>query len=315
MALDPHRTILLLPSLSPFESEFTAARYLQTWLRRVYQVEDGFERKYESDADGTGGGVILAVGRTRFLRADEAAAIGRDGFILRRKGKVAVLAGASPAATVYAALHFLDRSCGVRFYMPDERFTSTPSVSEVVLEELDVHEEPYVKSCFVTGFHSVGWGATLWARHNALLRRHGGSHQHSFYARLPPERYAAAHPEIYPIVDGKRYIPESPNDGRWQPCFSEPALVGVSVGSAIRYFRANPEADYIAFSVMDSHQFCECERCQAGSRRYADIPGITPEQAARWPDRRDHSPLYWTYLSDVAERLHGQLPEQGLGGK
>ncbi|MCU0980146.1 MAG: hypothetical protein MUF25_13410, partial [Pirellulaceae bacterium] len=46
-----------------------------------------------------------------------------------------------------------------------------------------------------------------WWRRNAAVRRRGGTHQHNMFSLFDPVRYAAAHPEIYPLLEGRRHIP------------------------------------------------------------------------------------------------------------
>ena len=77
-------------------------------------------------------------------------------------------------------------------------------------------------------------------------------------------------PEIYPIRDGERYIPPNPRVQRWQPCFTEPKLVDAAVEEAGRHFRRNPQYRQIAYGLMDSGGWCECEDC------------LPPEVLERW---------------------------------
>jgi len=313
LALTPAATRIVV-SLENGGLETVAARLLQRYLRKRTGAAKGFDIVFEDKIDADAAHPILAVGPTRWARAFLPGALDRDGFVLRRQGAVVVIAGGGDRGNLHGAVEFLNRVCGVRFYMPGEMWTSLPAPGPISIDALDATEEPYVKSCTVSGFHSAPLAAKTWAERNAMLRPRGGTHQHSFYQRLDPQRYAEDFPEIYPIIKGKRYIPASGRARLWQPCFSEPKLLDASVDSAVRYFKANPGAEYVSFSVEDGHQFCECARCAAGARPYSDVPGMTPAQVRRWPNRRDHSALYWQYLSALAARLATELPQHGVAG-
>ena len=47
--------------------------------------------------------------------------------------------------------------------------------------------------------------------------------------------FAGKYPEIYPVFDGKRYMPQGVHQ-QWQPGFAGPHLVDAAVESAIAYF-------------------------------------------------------------------------------
>jgi len=119
------------------------------------------------------------------------------------------------------------------------------------------------------------------------------------YARFPPATFAEKYPEIYPILDGKRHIPE-PGDQRWQPCFSEPKLVDAAVESAERFFADNPTIGYVAFSIQDSHTFCERDMASGQVKQHGKTQGL--------------SNLYWAWLNKVAERLEARHPDRKIVG-
>ena len=296
LKLAPETTVLMVPEHSPFSSDYEAVKLLQKHLRRVYGTEKGFDRI--NRASEAGSRAVLAVGRTRWLAGEDTEGLGKHGFLVRRKGRVILITGGTPGATLYGVAHFLDRFCGVRFYLPGDLFTSAPGRKEVVLEKVDIREEPSVKASSSSGYHSSP-DAGDWQALNAVDRR-VASHQHSMQQRFPPERFAEKNPEVYPILGGKRYIPKLKQDNNWQPCFSEPDLVDAAVESAESYFAGNPDLEFISFSVQDSHTFCECQRCARGV-----------EAIGKW---RSHSQLYWRFMNQVAARLEKSCPGKEVVG-
>ncbi|MFQ5811559.1 MAG: DUF4838 domain-containing protein, partial [Armatimonadota bacterium] len=199
--------------------------------------------------------------------------------------------------TRYGAVHFLDRFCGVRFYLPGDLFTSVPEGRNVTLRQIDITREPYVKACSTSGYHNYREEGD-WTRLHGMMRRID-SHQHSFFTRFPPSRYAERYPEIYPIMEGKRHIPER-GERHWNPCFSEPRLVDASAESAADFFGERPEAPYVSFSVMDTHEHCERDLNTETVKTHGKTEGI--------------SRLYWAYMNEVAERLEERFPDKQVVG-
>jgi hypothetical protein len=137
------------------------------------------------------------------------------------------------------------------------------------------------------------------------------------FALFPPSRYAKAHPDVYPIMDGKRLIPVK-TIRHWQPCFSEPKLVDLGVEAAIRYFKSHPDHEYIGFGVMDTNDFCHCARCRMHWEKSMVAAKKQETDARRVKmlcSRMTHGPIYWNYMNKLAARLETELPAAGITDK
>jgi len=316
LTLSPRTTVIVVPGFAPLVGDHKAARLLQEWLRKARRVKTGFPIVNGRKLGDLRGKVALAVGRTQWVTDEEMKGLDRHTVVIRRKGNVVtIFGGADPRTALWASARFLDESCGVRFYMPGDLFTSLPAAGKVTLGAIDRTVEPYVKSCSISGFHNDYRLERPWQDRNAVNRRRGGSHQHNMWSRFPPSVYAKTHPEIYPIRDGKRYIPKDRRDNKWQPCFSAPELVDAAADSTIRYFQQNPEHLYIGFSVMDGHNFCECPRCTARLKENeakAAKQTNAPRRAKMLALAMTHSPIYWTFMNKLAARLEKELPKHGI---
>lgn len=291
LTLAPETTILVVPAVADPEVG-GAADLLQLWLRRATGVADGFAIVSEADVGDTAGLVVLALDRTQWADAAQLDGLWREGFVLARTDDVVVIAGGGAHGTLLGVVGFLDRFCGVRFYMPGELFTSVPAPGPIVLGSVAVVDEPYVRSAFMTGVAGVP-GDGEWTTLNAVNnRRLGGTHQHNMFDVFPPAKYAEKYPEIYPVVNGAPYLPQNGGDQGWQPCFSEPRLVDAAEETALEYFAANPAHEYLAFSINDSGATCERD------------PAPGPE----------YSDTYWTFMNALAGRLEDSLPERKILG-
>ncbi len=303
LTLAPQSTVIVLPGPAG-RGDHEAARELQSWLQKVSDSAAGYDIVQERDVDSIAGKAVIALGRSRWIREDELAGLAPAGFLIRRKANVLVVAGGTSTGTYLGAVRLLDRVGGVRFYMPTDLFTHWNRGVPQIGGDLDVRIDPFVKSAMMTGIVGIP-GDGGWTRRNGVARRTGGTHQHSFYGVFPPERFAKSHPAIYPILDGKRYVPADGRDQRWQPCLSEPALVKTALQSARRHFTLRPGDEYLAYSVQDGHVVCQCPRCRAAYDRHK-AEG-RPDQEV---EARGFSQLYWRFIAKLAGRFAEAFPRK-----
>ncbi|GAG34213.1 unnamed protein product, partial [marine sediment metagenome] len=181
-AMEPLRltpqTAVVVPDGKLDRHTQSAAATLRDWLRKATASEGGFNIISQGDIGDAPAGPVLAVGSTRWTDPHELAGLWRDGYVLRRKGNVIVIAGGRPSGTFHGACGFLDRFCGVRFYMPTELFTSLPGERQVAVREVDLVMDPFVKSCYMSGINYDDPRDSPWVRRVGGWRRLGGTHQH-----------------------------------------------------------------------------------------------------------------------------------------
>lgn len=304
MTLMPDDTLIVVGTFCHY-ADLNIAKLLQSNLRRAYDTERGFEivNDYKLDED-LSQKAVLTIGRTRFASAADEEGLETFGFRIRRRGNAVIFAGGSEKGALYGAVRFLDRFCGVRFYMPGELFTSRPVKTPITLRRIDITDAPYVK---VAACHTHGApdGGTFMTLHG--LDRRPTSHQHTMYHRFLPDRYAEKYPKIFPTINGERYIPQ-PGDQRWQPCFSEPTLVDAGVQSATEFFGEHPDVGYVAFSIQDAHVYCERDLASE----------VVATQIAKLGEKDGRvqglSNLYWAWLNKVAERMEETHPDKKIVG-
>lgn len=304
MALTPDGTLIVVGTFCHY-ADLNTAKLLQSNLRRAYETERGFEivNDFKLDED-PGGRAILAVGQTRFAAEADGEGLETFGFRIRRRGKAVIFTGGSDKGALYGVVRFLDRFCGVRFYMPGELFTSRPKKTPITLGGIDITDAPYVKVA-ASHTHGAPEGGTFMTLHG--LDRRPTSHQHTMYHRFLPERYAEKYPKIFPTIDGERYVPQ-PGDQRWQPCFSEPTLVDAAVESATEFFREHQDIGYVAFSIQDAHVYSERDLASE----------VVAAQIAKLGEKDGRvqglSNLYWAWLNKVAERMEKTHPDKKIVG-
>jgi hypothetical protein len=311
LELDPANTYIVTAEGTQHEQVAAAVKLLQEWLRKATRSEKGFASTSAERLGDPAGKVVIALGETKWAPREEARRIWQDGYEIRRRDNVITIRGGKPRGTYNGVVGFLDKFCGVRFYLPHDLFTSLPKEGKIVLAgEIDVVEEPYVRATSMTGGGSTP-GQGEWVRRNNGFSRTGlaGTHQHNMWGAFPPEKYAGKYPEIYPFIKGVRYIPKDAKDQAWNPCLTTPQLLDAAEESATAHYKANPDHLWYSFAFQDSHAVCECPGCLAA---YAASPMTDKDpKVAR---AKAVSYLYWTFMNKLAGRLEEKLPGKKVEG-
>jgi len=115
------------------------------------------------------------------------------------------------------------------------------------------------------------------------------------------EELFAAHPEYFPLVNGKRTLIKGANDPN--PCVSNPAVLDRIADYVHRASKPPHGSDEpIILGDNDTTSWCECERCRA-----IDDPATAGTRGAR-------SNRFWYMVGEVAKRVWAKDPSVKLGG-
>jgi len=313
ITLVPENTFIVRSSHIPQPQDYQTANMIRQYLCKIYGVTKGFYpiRSDKLPSPLKENQVVIAIGDSEFLLPEDLEKVDSHGFIIKRKGNVIVICGKTPEATILGGSEFLNKFCDVQFYMPTELFTHVPKDKKVTFKGIDIVSNPYIKRSSSSGYHNLK-AEKNWLDRNGLERR-DGTHQHSFFHLLHPNKYAKKYPKIYPIINGKRVLPINQHS-RWQPCFSEPTLVDASEEAAKLYFKDKPDSTYIAFSVMDNHDFCQCDRCKKLLAEHGKVETKTRGRRTWTENPVGHSWIFWDYMNKIAKRLEKQFPDKRIVG-
>jgi len=138
--------------------------------------------------------------------------------------------------------------------------------------------------------------------------------QNNIYRVFPAETYAKDHPEYYPLINGKRWIPPAGAEGLWRPCESNPEVRRLVVEYARKWFDEHPHNDSFSVGMDDIVHMCGCPGCRAldphpdsyekqqfSDRHYAFVNAIAREIAKTHPDR---------YIGTLIYAIARNLPEK-----
>lgn len=140
--------------------------------------------------------------------------------------------------------------------------------------------------------------AEVWAKENGLGPALAFSHN---LATIFPPDLAATHPEFFPLVEGKRLVPDA-GVINWNPDLGRPDVAAWTAAAARRYFKKTPRAPTFAAGVNDGLIFGDSPETLAL---------ITPPRWFR--GRPDYSDLVFTFLNRAAADLRQTDPDKYLG--
>jgi hypothetical protein len=225
-----------------------------------------------------------------------------EGFILQGlNDKTFVIAGGGKRGIEFGVYEFLERYLGVRWLMPGEFGEDVPKHSTLDIPEQTVRQEPVYLSRRLGGIPGTVRDINgEWAQRNRAVWRE--EHGHNLLHIFPPKDYAATHPEFYPMLSGKRQIPQQ-GTWNWQPNFSAPGIVDEGAKQIVKYFAEHPDAPTYSIGMNDSTGTFD----------------QSPESLARRNGRKnsqgkqDVSDDYFLWANAVATRVLQKYPGKWFG--
>ncbi len=186
-----------------------------------------------------------------------------SGYLIRTVDRrTLVLRGATDTATAHAVVSFLRRYVGIRSFWPGPPGglgDVIPARPTLAVPEVVWRDWPYWFSVtFSTPPFTNSPGPTL-----DFYRRHRTVDcNENYHQWLPPERFAASHPEYFPQINGVRRPPVDPRKS-WQPCVANPDVPRLMGEAVAAFFREHPEAVGVNAALNDGGGDCECTGCRA----------------------------------------------------
>jgi hypothetical protein len=162
-------------------------------------------------------------------------------------------------------------------------------------EQIDILENPDFEMRLWTGqsFTSRPW----------LARSSRMGFHHALGHVFHPAKHGDS-PEVYPLIAGKRYIPEVREGAHalsgWQPCTSSPRSVDIAVEHVVDALKKNPRMLSASLSVNDgAGNTCECPLCRA----------LDPKDVVATGARPSLSDRFFHFYNRVTERVLQKWPE------
>lgn len=262
--------------------------------------------------------VALHCGRTSAAAAADLGLerLDPDGFVIAVPDRHSILlVGGSDAGTEYAVYDFLERYAGRRWLFPGALGEHAPQSPELRVPVAMVRSEPAFHHRLFSGLGKTEEGErrgeqALWARRNRMRGR--VQFHHNLWRLFLPEQLTAAHPEVYPVLEDKRFLP-APAPGKttaqdvraqvsWQPCFTAPGGAELAADIIRDYLGQHPEATSYSLGINDCNRYCTCPSCMALDDGRVNSIGV-----------RDVSASYYTWCNAIAGSLAKDHPDTWLG--
>jgi len=219
----------------------------------------------DKDGSVTGGKIVLSIAKPGLLDM--------EGFVIEFPSEDVVnITGGGPRGLEYGVTEFLERYVGVRWLFPSDLGLYVPEHKEIIIKDTKrVAQSPaFFRRFMAGGSHRKDVQAQYcqW-----IVDCKGNFHQrfnvpHNMWRIISVKKYAATHPEFFPIYGGKRYIPEEDNQIRWNHCYTAKGLVDAVVEEC-------KGKKMVSLCVNDGGHFCECEEClklDGNTKNYIGLP-------------------------------------------
>ena len=258
--------------------------------------------------------VVFHVGDTA-LAAEKglsSAKLADEEWVVRSFGRDVVVNGGGTRGCLYAAYHFLEDVCGVRWWSETEE--DVPGPSALALDKLDLRGKPtFIYRDIFRTTDAERSKSTVAIRRR--LNRNGdvpvpmdlggsfdyGSprHCHTFDKYIPWKELGKTHPELFSLVDGKRCGGQDYTTGG-QLCLTNPEVkdrviaevrkaMSKSAEKAAQENRAAPRLFEV--SMNDNRRYCQCTNCLAAYAR----SGVTD--------------VYLEFYNAVADAVAAERPD------
>ena len=183
----------------------------------------------------------------------------REHYLLRTHTRGVWVLGATELAVEHAVWDLLYR-VGYRQYFPGSNWEVVPRQRELSLA-VDTEQSPdYLARRIWYGYGIWDYNDEPyqhWCSRNrcvAGVELKTGHASDGIVRALRAE--FDAHPEYWPLLDGKREPVTNP-----KPCLSNPKLRALIVEYALKQFAAQPTMDSVSMDPSDGGGWCQCERC------------------------------------------------------
>lgn len=284
------------------DKEKLAAADLQHYVKAICGVELPLQTDGKAVA-GTG----LYIGKCEPTQDSDLPGkdLNPETYALHVRAGGVFFSGRYPTPTVFAVASFLEDNLGVRWFAPGEEWEYVPTGKP---GELTVDVKSVVS---VPGTSPRVWSGHAWnddwkawdLRNKAVLsevvpRRQFQNFVHRVF---PPEKYGATHPEYYPLIGGKRWIPPNGSERYWRPCESNPEVQRLVVEYARNWFDTHPDVDSFSVGMDDISHMCGCDTCRAWDPR--------PDSYAK----REFSDRHYKFVNAIAREIAKTHPDRYVG--
>jgi hypothetical protein len=275
-----------------------AAKTLQSYI----QKSSGALLPIVSSQSATG--IFIHVGLTNYAKNNGFAkvSVDEDGYVIKTvDNSNIVIVGGSDNGTEFGVYTFLEKFLHVHWLMPTDIGTDIPKSSTISIPITSISESPVYLSRQLSPIdpesnNSLG----VWGRVNKLRER--VNFHHNMSNLFDPKSLKNTNPDFYPMVKGKRYIPASNKDSKWQPNFSANGIADTASNRIIQYFKNNPNEKSYSLGINDSKVFDESSLSlsrRIGKKNFLKLEDVSDD--------------YFKWANSVATKVNATYPTKKFG--
>ncbi len=229
------------------------------------------------------------------------AKLGFDGFIVRSVPKGVVIAGRTPQGTGNGVYHFAENVLEVHWFSLDDNAPTCPQRGRIDIPKLNLTIKPEFawRGQYYSGMRNYLTqqqkdNQGKWWTFNRIWGLDGFEVYHAL-ADIVHNNLYDAHPEYFPLVNGKRLRGDTnPDSSEVQRCLSNPDVIKMAAAFSAKQFDANPGLRFTSLSANDAGSkqggFCECDNCKALGPTVSDqvlafANAVSKINAARYPGK------------------------------
>jgi hypothetical protein len=280
----------------------TAAADLQKYIQKI----SGVELPIQNDGKDAPG-ITLNIGQTDTAKDSDLpdAKLNPETYAIRVRGDDVYFAGNYPTPTSFAVYSFLQNQMGVRWFAPGDDWEFVPRSTPGSLS-VDAKNEVVTPDFSPRVWSSHGWTPdwVAWQQRNKTVaseKQVRRNFQNNMYRIFPPSKYAKTHPEYYPLVNGKRWIPESDSEAYWWPCIGNPDVQRITEEYIHQWFKDHPDQDSFSLGMDDIAYMCSDELCRAMDAHPDDY------------EKRKFSNRFYKFINIIAKQVKKTDPDKYIG--
>ncbi len=227
-----------------------------------------------------------------------------DGFLIAvPDASNVILVGATEPATEFAVYDFLESELGVRWLFAGDLGEHVPSHESLSISGVQRISQPKFVSRFFRVEHE---GGDTWTRRNRVHQRIAFHHNIEKVVPVRGEKsWTAKHPEYFPLIENKRYLPERTNTSDWHLCYTADGVAQAMSDLVIDSLNQYPRYKSFSLGISDGgpETYCHCEPCLA-ARKDAGINAF---------GFNDYSNQYYQWCNDVVAGITAVKPDITVG--
>jgi len=204
------------------------------------------------------------------------------------------------AGTWFGVNRFAEKFLDFRHFFPGKLGIHLPRRKDLTVPELDESSAPVmVHRIFTIWYHlrdkKYRAEMDLWKRRNNLGQSIGWYNNHMWRYILPPEKYLAAHPDWFAMINGRRSRESYGADEGLKICTSNMEALREFARVTVEKARKD-KSPVVSVTPNDGIRFCECPQCTKDDTKGPGGEVIMSERMFR-------------YANILADMIHRQLPD------